>query len=136
MGIETDYDFPGIDLFDESIEEGPVYIERDRPASFKQRSVIFGDKKLTRIDVKPEDIPEPGHTGYSHARNVYPGIFMYNLGEDSEERQDIYSENNPEAEKLYKMLSEHFAGDESIKEPDVVVDEALKKKLQLLGYLQ
>lgn len=135
-GLPVADDLPGKDLFAGTAGSGPVFFERDRPPPWIQRGVIDGNDKLFIVELADTAmIPLTSRGTYSRVLNVEPGIFMFDLGADPAEKQNLYTESNPRAKELLGLLADHFAGP-TPPAREVEVDAELNKKLRSLGYIR
>lgn len=126
---------PGRDLFGDDAQRSqqPIFVERDHPPPFNQNAVILGHYKLSVIDVAESSPTTPEK---SLARNVRPGVYLYDLSKGPE-RQNLYAEDNPTARELLALLAKHRATvGRGTGGGTATIDEDLKEKLRTLGYLQ
>lgn len=135
VGIEADSTLPGRDLLATTGRERPVFLERDRPPRFNQRGVILGDFKLFVVErADTIRIPRSSRAVFTPARNVFPGIYLFDLKADPGETRNIYSDNDAKAIELLLKVAEHFAL-EATPTREVRIDEKLREKLRSLGYV-
>ncbi len=134
--IEYSPELPGMNLFKKTEPAPPVFIERDRPPGFRQRAVIYDNYKLIRItNTDTTKIPVSSRGTYSVVRNVKEGNYIFNLGVDPRETENVFDQNSIQAEKLMGMLAMHLKG-RIVRAEKIQVDENLKKELRSLGYIQ
>ncbi len=127
---------PGVDLLNPPADERAVFIERDRPPGFRQRTIIDGDLKL--IAIAPADtnlIPWASRGTFSSFDNVRTGTFMYDLSYDPEETDNIYIEGAPHTQRMLAKLSAFMEG-RGADSDAVEMDDATREKLEALGYVQ
>jgi arylsulfatase A-like enzyme len=135
LKIPAPPDLPGKDIFAQTDEPGPIFLERDRPWPWVLRGVIDGHDKLFVVEVGDSaNIPLSSRKSYAPIANVVPGVYMYDLSQDPGEKRNIYSDSNPRAKELLSMLARQFAAPRP-KVHRVEVDEELNKKLRSLGYI-
>jgi arylsulfatase A-like enzyme len=135
VGIEADSTLPGRNLLGPAGGPRPVFLERDRPPKFNQRGVIMGDYKLFVVErADTLRIPRSSRGVFNVERNVFPGIYLFDLKTDPGETRNIYSENDAKAIELLVMVAEHFAV-EATGAHEVRIDDKLREKLRSLGYL-
>lgn len=142
LGVAPPDGLPGTDLLADEPRQQPIFMERDRPVQFRQRSVIDWPDKLTIIEPVdlsnyPDNIYRDPPAAITH---LTPGIFLYDLAADAAESHNLYTKANPTATRLAKLLSAHFAG-ERISRPqsstgDGGMDADLEKQLRSLGYIK
>ena len=130
---------PGRDILDSvsppATDPRPLFMERDRPPPYNQRSMIMGHYKLNVVaEADTADIPLASRGTYSEVTNVVPGIYLYDLAADPGETQNIFSENDSHARELLVRLAEHFST-QSPPTHEVQIDETLREKLRSLGYI-
>ena len=127
---------PGRDLLSGTYESSPVFIERDRPPGYHQRTVVDGDLKL--IAVAPADtnlIPWAARGTFSTVRNVSIGTSLYYITEDPRETRNLFDENDARSQQMLTLLASFMEVD--VAESDSVhIDDATKEKLKALGYIQ
>ena len=127
---------PGRDLLSGEYESYPVFIERDRPPGYHQRSVIDGELKL--VAIAPADtnlIPWSARGTFSKVGNVAVGTYVYDLGADPGESRDVYDESDASARELLALLASFMEG-EAATGDSVLIDEAAREQLKALGYIQ
>jgi arylsulfatase A-like enzyme len=132
---------PGADLAGGVPSGRPLFLERDRPVDFRQRSVIVWPHKLTLVepvDVSdyPPELPRDRPEAIAH---VKPGAFLFDLAADPGETVNLYGESNPRAVELGRLLREHFddGGDGSERSLEAgAIDERLLQQLGDLGYVE
>ncbi len=127
---------PGVDLLNPPAGERAVFIERDRPPGFKQRTIIDGDLKL--VAIAPADtnlIPWASRGTFAPYDNVHAGTFMYDLSYDPDETDNVYIEGAPHTERLLAKLNAFMEG-RGAESNEVQMDEATREKLEALGYVQ
>lgn len=113
----------------------PVFFERDRPPPYNQRGVLEGNYKLFVIEeADTSRIPITSRGTYVPITTVHPGIYMYDLAADPDERNNIYREDDPTAKQLLVKLARHFSV-EATAVHEVDVDDSLRDKLRSLGYI-
>jgi arylsulfatase A-like enzyme len=127
--------FPGRDVIGDA-EERPVFFERDRPPPYNQRGVLVGTTKLFVIEeADTARIPITSRGTHVPITNVHPGTYMYDLASDPGEKNNIFSEDNPDCKRLLVMVAEHFSvANKPVHE--VEIDETLRRKLRSLGYIR
>jgi arylsulfatase A-like enzyme len=134
--IPAPANLPGKDLFGPGREQGPIFLERDRPWPWVLRGVIDGNDKLFVVEVADSaKIPMASRGNFSEVTNVIPGVYMFDLSKDPGEKQNIYAESNPRARELTSRLARQFASRRE-RVHTVEVDEELNKKLRSLGYIR
>ena len=137
LGIEdAPEDLPGHDLLSGSYENAPVFIERDRPPGFHQRTVIDGDLKL--IAVAPADtnlLPWAVRGTFSEVKNVEAGTFQYFITEDPGETHNIFDGDSERSQRMLRQLAS-FVEVEVAESDSVYLDEATREQLKALGYIQ
>ena len=135
LGIEAPANLPGRDMFAMGATQRPVFMERDRPPQWRQRSVVVGFHKL--IVVEEADItqvPESGRSEEIEVTNVHPGMVLYDLSRDPGETTNLFARDDSTSLKLLGVLSKHFATASARPQP-VQVDQELLEKLRSLGYV-
>lgn len=136
LGTETGSDFGGRNLFGSERKGGAVFIERDRPAWFRQRAVIVGDYKLIRIMKDTGRKTSSGKMGtIVRTENIRPGHYLFDLSGDPFETKNIFSRGHTVSEKLVALLDSHLEKVETAGEK-IEIGEELRRKLRSLGYLQ
>jgi arylsulfatase A-like enzyme len=136
LGMEADSNLPGRDLLNAAESDGPAFFERDRPPPWRQRGVRVGDRMLFVVDERPmESIPRAIRGTYAPVENVKPGIYMYDLASDPEERINLYDENDPKSLELLGLVAAHFQNSRS-PTSEIELDEATRDKLRALGYVE
>lgn len=127
---------PRAGLEDSLTSDKPIFIERDRPPSYRQRGVIKGGYKLVFIeDVDTEEIPKASRGTHIKVTNVHPGMYLFDVSKDPGEKHNIYDESDPIALELLGLISTHFSEPKHAT-TEVQVDERLLQKLKSLGYTQ
>jgi arylsulfatase A-like enzyme len=135
LGVEADSTLPGRNLLDPSGRAGPVFLERDRPPQFNQRGVILGDYKLWMVErADTTRIPRSSLAVFTPPKNVFPGIYLFDLKNDPKEMRNIYAQDDAKAIELMVMIAEHFVM-EKTGTREVRIDDKLREKLRSLGYL-
>ena len=127
---------PGIDLLNPPAAERAVFMERDRPPGYKQRTIIDGDLKL--IAIAPADtnlIPWASRGTFAPYDNVRAGTFMYDLSYDPDKTDNVYIEGAPHTERLLAKLNAFMEG-RGAESSEVQMDDATREKLEALGYVQ
>jgi arylsulfatase A-like enzyme len=135
LNIEPTEDYPGKNLFGSIEANRPVFVERDWPPEFEQRTVIHDDHKLIRIRKTNTRRTPPSSPTFGGNTNLRPGTVMFDLSLDPSEEEDIFSEGNPKAKEILAMLTAHFARASTPVEK-VEVDEEMRQKLRSLGYIR
>jgi arylsulfatase A-like enzyme len=127
---------PGRDLFSSTESTKPIFIERDRPPPWIQRGVIRGKYKLFVVELTdPESIPPASRGTEVPVKHVIPGVYMYDIEADPDEKNNIYSDSNDVALELLGLVSSHFS-ESRAKRETVELDDAMIKKLKSLGYIR
>jgi arylsulfatase A-like enzyme len=127
---------PGRDLLSGTYESSPVFMERDRPPGYHQRTVVDGDLKL--IAVAPADtnlIPWAARGTFSKVRNVSVGTSLYYITEDPGETLNLYDERDERSQRMLALLASLMEV-EAAESDSVHIDEATREKLKALGYIQ
>ena len=128
---------PGRDLLAEGLETRPIFIERARPAPFVQRAMIDGHHKLVVIErVEPSpDAPAspPTPTDVDH---VVPGVHLYDLASDPDERAPLDPAEHPEAKRMLEAMARHFAALPAGAAEAVELSPETEEALRSLGYLK
>jgi arylsulfatase A-like enzyme len=141
LGMAAD-ELPGHDLLSPRYEgERVIYAERQFPPLWAQQSVrndrykltIVEEVDTTRID---EDMIEGLPKVRAEVRNVIPGIYLFDLAADPEERNNIYSDDNDEGRALLAALLEYMESTAVVVSPEIEMDEDTIDKLRSLGYIQ
>ena len=142
LGVAPPDGLQGTDLFAEGSRQQPIFMERNRPVPFCQRSVIDWPDKLTIVEpVDLSNYPDNIYRNPPEAiTHLTPGIFLYDLAADAAESHNLYTEANPTATRLAKLLSAHFAGERNSRPRhftgDGGMDADLEKQLRSLGYIK
>jgi arylsulfatase A-like enzyme len=138
VGAPVPAGLPGIDLLAGVPAGRPVFLERDRPVEYRQRSVVAWPYKLTLVepvDVSgyPPGLPRDKPEAIAH---VVPGAFLYDLAADPGETVNLYAESHPQALELTRLLREHFADDRGLAGDAAEIDARLLQQLDQLGYVE
>ncbi len=135
-GIEVEAVLPGRNLLAETSSARPVFMERDRPPPYRQRGVLLDHYKLIVVEMADTAaIPPESRGTYVKVTNVKPGIYLYDLSKDPNERKNLYSVSNPKAVELLGLLDEHSRKERN-KSREIKIDEKLNEKLKSLGYIR
>ncbi len=135
-GIQPDGDYPGKNLIKSLHTDRPVFVESERPPGFRLRSAIYKGFKLVHIDnVDIFTIPVESRGAYAEPKNVYPGTYLFDLSKDPEEKQNLFSSDNPMGKEMLKILGNHFSG-VPYRSEEIPLDDGIKNKLRGLGYLR
>lgn len=124
---------PGQALLSEDHRERPVFIERFRPTPFLQRAIISENRKLYLVEVDKER--ETRLEGRIRDTEVRPGLSLFDLSTDPEERRDLSGENDAVLDSLLELLA-RYASRSSGDAEKLEVDDELTERLRSLGYLQ
>jgi arylsulfatase A-like enzyme len=136
LGVPVPDGLPGRNLLASEREGRPVFIERERPPGFRQRSVVFGDYKLVHVArTDTMQIPERSRGIASTVENLEPGFQMYDLSRDGEERWDLFSTGSVKARELATLLVAHHSGQRT-KSDQIELDEQTREQLRKLGYIE
>lgn len=136
LDIEAPAGLPGRDLLSGEPDDTPVFFERDRPPPWRQRGVVKGQHKLFVVEMQDSlDIPPASRGTEVPVTNVHPGIYLYDLAADPDERANLYTDSNPTALELLGLVTQHFASGAKREHP-MELDEALVEKLRSLGYIR
>jgi hypothetical protein len=123
-------------LFDLTVSDGPTFFERDRPPPWRQRGVRVGDRVLFVVDERPmESIPWANRGTYAPVENVKPGIYLYDLARDPEERINLYRGDDSKSLELLGLVAAHFQDSRS-PVSEIELDEVTREKLRALGYVE
>ncbi len=135
LDLEPSADLPGRDLLSDDERSQDIFIERHRPQPFVQQAVIRGADKLMRIDVAAEirDTPERLESAFKRTK-VQPGIYLFDLEDDPDELNNLYTPDDPKAIELLAILSKHFE-DSADSAGDIAIDDETREQLEALGYL-
>ena len=136
LDIEGPNELPGVDLLGPVDADRAIFIERDRPAGYRQRAIIRGDKKLLRIErVDQGSLPQANRRTFTPVENVRPGTYLFDRSVDPGEQQSAFDEADPESIALLAELAAHSVGAVAATK-SVEVDEKMREELRALGYLQ
>jgi arylsulfatase A-like enzyme len=127
---------PGSDLLSGTYESSPVFMERDRPPGYHQRTVVDEDLKL--IAVAPADtnlIPWAVRGTFSKVLNVSVGTSLFHITEDPGETRNLYDARDERSQRLLSQLAS-FMNVEVAESDSVHMDEATRERLKALGYIQ
>jgi arylsulfatase A-like enzyme len=132
IAAEPGETFSGRDILSAAspARQGPVFIERDRPAPYRQTGVIDGRYKLVVIEKLPVDEPVRDDTV-----NVIPGIYLYDLEADPGETKNLYVEGEQRARALLAKLEQHFSSGGSDTQ-SIELDPEAREQLHKLGYAE
>lgn len=136
LQISAPAGLPGRNVLEPLRPAEMIFLERDRPWPWVLRGVINGDTKLFVVDVADSArIPLASRGNYADVTNVVPGVYLFDRSLDPGEQRNLYTEVNPRASELIRILAGHFAAPRGAGHP-VEVDEELNKKLRSLGYIR
>ncbi len=135
LNLESPADLPGRDLLSGDGDSQDLFVERYRPQPFVQQAVIRGTDKLVRIGVPAEarDAPDRLERAFKRTK-VRPGIYLFDLEDDPNELNNLYTPDDPKAIELLETLSKHFA-ESADSVGDVAIDDETRERLEALGYL-
>jgi arylsulfatase A-like enzyme len=127
---------PGRDLLSGTYESSPVFMERDRPPGYRQRSVVDGDHKLMVVAMADTNqIPWASRATFSKVKNVRLGTYVFDLSVDPGETENIYAHGGERSRELLAKLGLFLEGE--VADSDTIsLDEETRAKLRALGYIQ
>jgi arylsulfatase A-like enzyme len=127
--------YPGRNVLKEGVKH-PVFIDRERPPPYIQRGVIFKNYKLFVVELADtSEIPVESRGTYAEVTNVHPGVYMFDLANDPQEKVNIYTDTNPEAKEMLLMIEKHFSAERK-QTRKLAIDKELTEKLRSLGYIR
>jgi arylsulfatase A-like enzyme len=108
----------------------PIFVERDHPPGFVQRTAIEGPHKLMIVDKMTGKKRPPGRL----RTDVRSGKFFFDLQKDPGETVNLYDPSDPRVEALEAKLRQHFGGPAAVTD-EIAISDELQDKLKSLGYL-
>ena len=137
LGLASPAACPGRDLLAVgSRPSHPIFVERDRPSEYRQRAVITRDRKLIRVEPRDTTLVSPeARADYAEVTNLTPGTYLYDLARDPGERTNLFTPDDPRAERMLALLAVHYLGTTTAPAESVLVDDELREKLRSLGYI-
>ena len=135
LQVATPGDLPGTDLFDPEPERKDIFVERFRPRPFVQQALIRGTDKLIKIEVLPEARGDAQRIENAYKRTrLRPGIYLFDLGTDPGETENLYRPDNPKAIEMMAALDRYFSTPRT-RTDTLSVDVETRDRLEALGYL-